>query len=538
LDGATIPVRLLTGEVAVGVFEELHRDHISGSLAMYDRMIFKGRLTCLYKQNGAKCFLWSQGVALKDFTGYAKATTARIADNARRWAEESGRPVISFDHVKTRNFAQRKEDLARSIAEADGITEGVICVISAVETCMSFQVRRSMKTKTIEMARRERKCLHHYLYLMDPEFGFMHIRIQGWIPYDIQVYINGREWLARQLDTAGIGYVRHDNALLRIDNLDAASKLCDDFAHRAWPRVLNAFARMMNPMLAVVRAADYGGYYWVIDQAEIATDVMFKSRPELLKLWPDLVHHAALNMSSENVLGFLGRKLHPSLAAEVVTDTKRRPEGWRVRHRMGPNWVKMYDKVSVLRVETVINNPREFKVLRVFTDDQGRRERRWCPMRKGVCDLWRNFQVGIGANQRYLQAMAAAPLKGKGVAALDALCRPRTRHGRHVARFNPLNPDDLALFKAVTEGQNAIAGFRNKDIAARLYRRPSSDQDEAHRRCERVSRLIVKLRGHGLVAKVPRARLYRVTPYGHQVMTAALAIHNDQYPDHYLAAAA
>jgi hypothetical protein len=180
----------------VGVFEDLHRDEIYGSLAMYDRMIFKGRLTGLYKQNGAKCFLWTQGVALKDFTPYAKATTARIADNARGLAEAAGRPVISFDHVKTRNYSQRKEDLARSIAERDGITDGIICVISAVESCMSFQVRKSFKTKTIEMTRRERKCLHHYLYVMDPEFGFMHIRIQGWIPYDCQVYITTSGWPA------------------------------------------------------------------------------------------------------------------------------------------------------------------------------------------------------------------------------------------------------------------------------------------------------------------------------------------------------
>jgi hypothetical protein len=181
----------------------------------------------------------------------------------------------------------------------------VICVISAVESCMSFQVRRSFKTHTIEMYRRERKCLHHYLYLMDREFGFMHVRVQGWIPYDVQVYINGREWLARRLDEAGIGYLRHDNALLRVDDLEAASALCERFAHKAWPRVLNAFARRVNPIGAAVRAAGYGGYYWVLDQAEIATDVMFKTRRDLLEVWPDLVHHAALNMSSEDVLGFL-----------------------------------------------------------------------------------------------------------------------------------------------------------------------------------------------------------------------------------------
>lgn len=504
---------------------------------MFDRMIFKGHLSALYKQDGARCFLWSQGVALKDFTAYAKSTTERIANNARKLVTDAGRPVISFDHVKTRNRSQHKDELAKSIAERDGITVGIVCLISAVEPCFSFQVRVRNETGKIELFRRERKCLHHYLYLIDDEFGFMHVRIQGWIPYECQIYINGREWLARQLDKQGIGYVRYDNSLLAIDNHDAAVELCDRFAHRAWPRVLNAFARMLNPLLPAIRAADYGGYYWVLDQAEIATDVMFTTRPELLKIWPDLVHHAALNMSSEDVLGFLGRKLHPSLQAQVVTDAKRRPQGWRIRHRMGGNWVKVYDKASILRVETTINNPREFRIQRVVTDAQGRRERRWCPMRKGVSDLWRNYQVGMAANRRYLDALAAAPLKGEGVAALDTLCQPRTKNGRRYARLNPLQPGDLALFRAVLAGEHAIRGFRNIDITNRLYRRPAIDRDEAHRRCERVSRLIVKLRGHGLVAKIPRARRYRVTTYGHRVMTAAVDVHDNRFPASYMTAA-
>ena len=144
---------------------------------------------------------------------------------------------------------------------------------------------------------------------------------------------------------------------------------------------------------------------------------------------------------------------------------------------------------------------------------------------------------GQAANHRYLDALAAAPLKGEGIAALDPLCRPTTNHGRRCARFNPLNPSDLALFRAVLAGEHAIRGFRNIDITLRLYRRPPVDIDEAHRRCERVSRLIVKLRGHRLVAKVPRARRYRVTPYGHRVMTAALALHDDRFPTHFAAAA-
>jgi hypothetical protein len=264
----------------------------------------------------------------------------------------------------------------------------------------------------------------------------------------------------------------------------------------------------------------------------VATDVMFRDRPSLAAVMPDLLCHATLNLSSTDVLHFLGRKLHPQLAADVMTysNSNRRVDGWRVKHRLARNWIKVYSKVSVLRVETVINNPREFRVLRALTDHHGRRSWRWCPMNKGVANMWRYFQVGIGANLRYLDALAAARLKGKGVAALDALCRNRTRNGRHHARFNPLSPNDLQLFRAVLCGAHAIVGFRNHDLTARLYPRPPTGQRERRRRCARTSRLIAKMRGHGLVAKVQGARLYRITPHGHRILTSVLTVHDQHIP--------
>jgi hypothetical protein len=457
--------------------------------------------------------------------------------HAQRSAEQAGRPYIYLEHATTRDTGQTKEDLARKIADRDGITEGLVCILRTLEPCRSFKLRRNHSTHKLDVVPGERKCVHHYWYFIDSELGFIHIRLQSWLPFGIQVYMNGREWLSRQLDARGIGYVRADNALLRIDNLKVAGELCEHFAHRAWPRLLDALARRVNIHLPAIAAAEFRSYYWCLDQAEVATDVMFCDRRSLMAVLPDLVRHASLNMSSVDVLRFLGRKLHPSLRAEVITDTKGRLEGWRVKHRLARNSVKVYDKVSVLRVETTINNPREFRVLRVFTDERGRRERRWCPMGKGVANVWRYYQVGMGSNQRYLGALAAAPLKGEGVAALDALCRSKTKDGRHHARFNPLTPGDRALFRAVMAGGHAISGFRNSDLVARLYPRPPIDTREAHRRCARVSRVIAKLRGHGLVAKVPRARLYRPTPHGYRVMTATLALHDDRFPDAYFAAA-
>ena len=51
-----------------------------------------------------------------------------------------------------------------------------------------------------------RKCLHIYYYLMDREFGLIHVQIQIWFPLRMQVFVHGHDWLARKLDTAGIKY--------------------------------------------------------------------------------------------------------------------------------------------------------------------------------------------------------------------------------------------------------------------------------------------------------------------------------------------
>ncbi len=77
----------------MGAFEELHQRRITGSLAMYDRMIFKGHLTALFKQDGARCYLWSQGVALKDFTPYAtRPPPPRSPTTAGPWPPRPGAP--------------------------------------------------------------------------------------------------------------------------------------------------------------------------------------------------------------------------------------------------------------------------------------------------------------------------------------------------------------------------------------------------------------------------------------------------------------
>jgi hypothetical protein len=200
----------------------------------------------LYHPGGVQAFLWNQGVALTGFAQWAQKTTEQLRLHARRTAEEAGRPYVYLKYATTRAGGVTEEDTARAITERDGITEGLVCILRAMEPCQSFKLRCNAETHKLDFVSAERKCVFHYWYFIDPEFGFLHIRLQSWLPFMIQIYVNGREWLARQLDAAGIGYQRADNALLRIDDLDTASELCQRFVRRAWPRFLDALARRVN----------------------------------------------------------------------------------------------------------------------------------------------------------------------------------------------------------------------------------------------------------------------------------------------------
>jgi hypothetical protein len=108
-------------------------------------------------------------------------------------------------------------------------------------------------------------------------------------------------------------------------------------------------------------------YYWVAAQAEYSTDVMFKTAAGLRELYPRLLSHSTLCFGATEVMNFLGRKFNGHFQGEVVSDLSslvcRRVGGSRIKHRVKQNGLKMYDKAGlVLRVETLINDPGEFRV--------------------------------------------------------------------------------------------------------------------------------------------------------------------------------
>jgi hypothetical protein len=500
-------------------FIQRHEDKIIGMISGWDRLRFRGTIRMLANVAGLWRFMCHTGrYLLKDFGAHAEALSRQTREASLAVAEAAGRPVV---HLADPGVC--KEDLAREIQARDGIQAGPICVLTSVEPCWSFNIKSNKAAGKLELVRAYRKCQHLYHYYQHPVFGFMHVRLQTWLPFNQWVCLNGREWLSRQMDAAGIRYLRRENCFAWVSDVEGAQALLDAQVRFNWAQGLGELAPQVNPAFAGIRGDCQIGYYWSVDESEWASDIMFQDAEELSRLYRRLVRQGIETLGSRDVLRFLGRRVErgitPRLALEVVSDVKARPEGIRIKHRVGSNSVKMYNKqATVLRTETTLNKVGELQAPRLKKGKVA-----WERMRKGVADIVRRAEVSQGTNERYLEAMAAVetPLPLKTLT--EALARPVIRDGRRARGLNLLGEPDARLLAAVGDGQFLLQGFRNKDLQGMLFDGPADSLAEKRRRSGQITRKLALLRAHGLIRKIGRTHRYHVTAKGWQILTALQA---------------
>jgi len=386
----------------------------------------------------------------------AEAITNRVKAAAYALAERKGRPYRFLTSSQI-----SKEDVARQIAAQDNIKQGLIVVLGCVEPCMSYVVRGNRETRHIHMELAQRKCTHFYYYYLHPVFGFMNVRVQSWFPFTINICLNGREWLARQLDAAKVAYRKKQNCFIWIEDLPKAQERLDQQRQTDWPALLNGLLDECHPLHRQICRPIRQEYYWSASDTEYATDVLFKDARELAQWYPQFVRHGISSFGSPDVMRFLGRhvpttsgRVNGHFKGEVISDMKHRPEGIRVKHSINGNSIKVYDKQeSVLRVETTITHAEQFRVRR-HAEGAPNAPKKWRNLRRGLADLPRRAEVSHAANQRYLTALAA-------VSGTTPLCKLAQKVCR------PVVEADIAI-APLTHGHQRTENSSRQSIAANL----------------------------------------------------------------------
>ena len=359
-----------------------HDSSVTGMLCGWDRVGFRGTLRVLASVSGLCRWLSIIGCLMKDLGDFALDLSDRVKAASLEAAELTGRPIENLASPRL-----DKEQYIRGIQQRDPVDSGLIAVLKSVESCWSFGIKSKPDTdgkKYLRLVNQYRKCQHLYHYHIHPVFGAMHVRLQTWLPFNIHICINGREWLARQMDAAGIAYRRSDNCFTWISDPAAAQQPADAQNSFDIAGELSKAALLANPAPDQITRGCGISYYWSADQSEYASDVMFKDHQTLDQLYPGLIRHGMQSLQSRDVMRFLGRsvpgKIQPQFNGQVVSDLRGNPqfyEGQRLRHRVNCNSIKMYNKAqSVLRVETTINQVRDLKSPRF--DKEGKKSGERC----------------------------------------------------------------------------------------------------------------------------------------------------------------
>jgi hypothetical protein len=496
-------------------------ERIQGVLSGFDRLVLRGTLRRLCYGRGMEEYLWQNQILFKDYGQHVKKISEQVKKAATARFVEQKLPVVYL-----RRSDVNKEEMAQSIAAQRGITSGDVCALSSLEPSPTFEHYGT------HMVARTRPSLVIYHYWIDPEWGWMNARIQTWFPLHVQICLNGREWLARQMDREGLRYVRQDNCFPWMENYDRAQQLLEQQLQTNWPQRLQAIGERLNPLREEIFQNYPTDYYWTCFQCEWATDMGFRPG-QLRRLEPLLIQHGMQSFSSPDILRFLGRKIPASglvpaqFAGELTSDLKHRQEGVRIKHRLNGNSLKGYGKAhtpvgDIFRVETTTNQVEDFRVYRP-SEGGPEQELAWRPMRRGIADLHRRAEVSQSANERYLNALSQVDDGTRFQELIGLLEQSAQWKGKRVRALHPFQAQDSHLLQAVNRGEFALNGLRNRDLQTLLYSQPAASPQQARKRSASVSRKLRLLRAHGIIQKVPKTHRYQVTSAGRLAILALLA---------------
>lgn len=483
------------------LLQKRYASKISGMLSCYDRVIIKGTLPTVCYADGMTNYLFSHNIRIFDYAKFAEPLRDKIRLNAEQLAVKNDLKIEFIRSTKA-----RKEDIVKKNANLE--KSGLIYILSAMETCSSYQPWYDKVTKKTFLKSKQAKCIHYYFYFNDPDLGFGYIRIPTWCPFQLQVYINGHNILANKLRLKNIGFHMLDNAFDYIEDFEEAQRLSRSIILDKLMKKIDWLSKLYCPVLKEFEQS----YHWSIMQMEYATDIVFKEQKDLKLLYEDLIATAIHTVKPANIATFFSQKIHSNYEGEMGNNYNIRLEGSRIKHSMGPVSIKMYDKYKkILRIETTVNDVSFFKHYRTVEHRDGSKSQQQAPVKKNIFSLVVLAEILQAVNARYLTFISTIEDRTVGKKKLLKITTSKKEKKRNYKGFNFFEKSDQNLLLYIASGEFLINGFRSKDLKKRF-----KDYSPF-----KISRILKRLRVLNLIKKVGKTYKYYITKLGEEAIITA-----------------
>ena len=498
---------------------EQNKKKINGILETFDRMIINGYILQLCNYRQFLYYLIQNNIKLKDFDKFSLSQTESLCNHITEYIKKNNCETIYLNSGKI-----DKGEIVENELNKNPDKLGLIVALSAVEICNTMTVKPNHETQKLEVTSRPTKCKHYYFYYNDSEFGLMYLKIQTWFPYNVQIYINGREYLSKLLDKNNIKYEMYNNSFSYIEDFDKAQELANNILNQKISSSFDGLIKQINNLLPNITKIFSASYYWCIDQCEFATDINFKSRSDLENIYKTLVETTYFAFSSEDIYSFFGRnisRIHKFSKGEIVSDLRHRYQGYRIKFKINNNQIKMYDKGNNLRIEVTINNPKDFKIMKekekIIEHKEIIKEKVWLPMGKSISNLYRYVEISKSIIKRYIEALPEVDLNRPTLKKIKNVSDKIEANKKIITGFNLLNNETLKVLQVISNGKYLINGFTNKSIRNEIF-----DKSDSKYIINKTTRLLYKLRAHGIIKKVARKNKYYLTTNGRDIISSIL----------------
>ncbi len=467
-------------------------EHVALRCECIDRIFLNGYIPRLQDAQGLSYFLREhRGEEISRYALIGEMTKAFVAE-VDRMAEEKNVPVVHFER------GQRKEAIAAPYLAA-AKREGVVMIGIAQEKANAFRAVNKLQREKGKYAvtRTSVFVKHIYFYIWDNDFGPSFIKICTYAPWSIRVWLNGNEWLKRQMEHRHIAYQPLDNGFASVDDPVALQKAADRLSPAHIQRYFDKWIyRLPSPLTQHDRTSGYAHQLSILQMEMSCTDVF--DRPLHGRQFFEEVIRDQLDLGRPEKMQVLFHKRIPRRKGEGPFKTRIFSSGVNpsihIEHRRTS--IKQYWKCDrALRTETTINDAHDF----------------------GVGKLLANFntlrQIGNDINHRLLDLERQTQQCTPAATTFETMVLPSGDAGHRAPALRFGDPRVVGLFAALCDFRLLITGVRNKDL------RPLVEHHLAHPYSTRqMSYDLRRLQRKGLVERQPYSNRYLITALGRQLI--------------------
>jgi hypothetical protein len=493
-------------------FSRYYAALLDGSYDCVDRIVLNGYFRLGYSPGGFRTW-WRnlhQGSDAELDNAHLMRMAGRLGRRVRAWAHANHVPVIDCQ------AGERKDDLVPEHLPKSPDFVGVFLILVGRVPAPIWDVTRSPKGHIVELARKRAQVNHYSFHIMDPEWGHIVIKMCGHPPFELQIVLNGHEYVARQASRQGLNFVKEDNCFTMVadgaqlakvadtlgsqDPVGHLSRLCDRWAYAS----CLCFALDLAEQQQTGFVYDYALY-----QVEYSRNLLFKQGRQLDQVFQGVIDRSRGPLDLKTLKTIFGSRTRPRRCAhqppprtEAVLETPTYDLTVFKLH-FGKLTVKLYSKGEhVLRSEAIVHNVQALAVGRSLAKF-GQVVERLHAMLDRFLNVLHCIDVSC-IDPGLLETWPQPTLLGRTrVGGID-LDKPRLRH----------------LLQAVSALAAAPQGFRLADVAQHV-RQMTSDATYTIRQ---AAYDLKKLRAKQLVERIGRSRRYQVPDWALKAITAVLTL--------------